>query len=185
MKLKKFIYPMIIVFIIAGLSVEIYNFLNPKKAKSSRLACHSEVVVFERIYYNDLIKDIQEAIKAGNIELNARVQKSEYMDSQLFTHISQQQIEQKIMQRFEKEKTDVNSDKKAVIDLLIYENDKEDPKKKTPAAKKYAGYLSFEYKYENMIVYKFQIDFMDMKALDIDRRIDCAVESVVTIKKGE
>jgi hypothetical protein len=182
MNIKSFIYSAVVVAIVAVFSVEIYQQLNPKKAKSSRLQCHENVTVFERIYHKDLVQKVQNAVKAGNITVNTRIEKSQYMTTQLFEHISQEQIEQKILTHFASKKTMPSSDDNVVIDILIYENDKKDPKKKNADAKKYAGYLTFEYKIDAKVVYRFQIDFMDMQARDIDDRIDCAVQSVMSIK---
>jgi hypothetical protein len=181
MNIKSILYWAVIVAIVAVFSVEIYQQLNPKKAKSSRLQCHEKVTVFERIYHKDLVQNVQNAIKAGNVALQSRVQKSQYMNTQLFEHISQETIEQKILTSFASQKTSSKSDDKVAIDLLIYENDKDDPKKKSAEAKKYAGYLTFEYKIDAKVVYRFQIDFMDMQARDIDERIKCAVQSVMSI----
>ncbi|MGM0623825.1 MAG: hypothetical protein ACQESH_07390 [Campylobacterota bacterium] len=181
MNIKKYAYYLIVIIVIGIVSVEMYNQLNPTKAKSQRLACHEGVTVFERINNEGKITALQEAIKAGNITVEPRIQKSEYMQSQLFTHITQEQIEKKIYDRFVEEKTDASSEHDVVIDLLVYENDKEDPKKKNEAAKKYAGYIHLKYLLDESVVYRFQIDFMDMQARDLDDRIDCAVQSVMSL----
>jgi len=154
-----------------------------KSAKSDRLACHKakKVVVFERVYKKDKLGALKQALKAGNVRIDPRAQKSEYMESQLFTHINKEKIVSMVQKRLQQESTANDSDKNAVIDLLIYENDKKDPKKKTEKAKLYAGYLGFDFKLDNTLVYKIQIDFLDMQGRDIQQRIDCAVQSVMSL----
>jgi hypothetical protein len=63
----------------------------------------------------------------------------------------------------------------------IYENDKEDKGKKNKDALLYAGYLVFEFKLDNEILYKIQIDYMQTDASDIKSRVNCAIESFLTI----
>lgn len=68
-----------------------------------------------------------------------------------------------------------------MINYYIYENDKEDSGKKNNDAKSYAGYLVFEFKYDNKLVYKIQTDYMNLDGNDIDDRMDCAVNSFISI----
>ncbi|MGM0534188.1 MAG: hypothetical protein ACQERK_06825, partial [Campylobacterota bacterium] len=119
--------------------------------------------------------------KAQNYEIKPRVQKAEYMDSQLFTHIGKEEVVDLLKARLAEDQSSVQTDKNAVIDLLIYENDKKDPKKKTEKAKLYAGYLTLDFTVEGTLVYKIQIDFLDMQGKDVADRIDCAVASVMSL----
>ena len=73
------------------------------------------------------------------------------------------------------------SNKKLVIDYFIYENDKDDPGKKTAKSKLYAGYLVFNFLLEGEQVYRLQIDFMDMQGKDIDEKIRCIMKSVLSL----
>ena len=65
--------------------------------------------------------------------------------------------------------------------VLIYENDKEDKGKKNNDAKSYAGYLVFEFKYNNTLVYKIQSDYMNLNGNDIEDRMNCAIKSFVSL----
>jgi hypothetical protein len=68
----------------------------------------------------------------------------------------------------------------------IYENDKNDPGKKTKKSKLYAGYIVFEVKNKNnKTIYKVQIDFMDKHGADIVGSINCTIESFMTYNKSK
>lgn len=72
-------------------------------------------------------------------------------------------------------------DKKTIIDYYIYENDKEDTGKKNNEAKSYAGYLVFEFKYENKLIYKIQTDYLNLDGNNIDERMSCVINSFLSI----
>ena len=74
-----------------------------------------------------------------------------------------------------------NQDKKVSLNYYVYENDKEDSGKKNSEAKKYAGYLMFDFKYDKKLVYKIQIDYMDLDAKDLEDRMDCVINSFLSI----
>jgi len=67
------------------------------------------------------------------------------------------------------------------VDIMIYENDKKDPGKKTARSKLYAGYIEATFKVNKQITYKIQTDFMNLKGKDIPQRITCLVNSVMTL----
>ncbi len=71
---------------------------------------------------------------------------------------------------------------KLQIKYYIYENDKEDSGKKGKKSKLYAGYLLFEFKLQNKLIYKIQTDYMKIDASDIQSRINCVIKSFITLK---
>ena len=77
--------------------------------------------------------------------------------------------------------THIEDEHKVLIDYYIYENDKDDSGKKNKDAKNYAGYLVFEFKYKNILVYKIQTDYMKLDASDIEDRMNCAIKSFTSI----
>lgn len=129
------------------------------------------------------MQSLQEALENDDYTLNIDIEKSKYMASRLFYFVDpnkvKEQIETKI-KTYNKNKKDLKED--VTINVLIYENDKEDPGKKTEKAKTYAGYLVFSCKVNNQLAYKIQIDFMDFEGLDIPNKISCAIDSIMTIK---
>ncbi len=180
--MKRFFYPLLIAAIVTVLGVEVYKQLTKKGPKSDRIPCHKEVVTFEKVFDPKRLQLLGKALQRG-VTLHTRVQKSHYMQSQLFERISQRKIRDLIVKRLGQDDINVVQSGDVELNVLIYENDKKDPKKKTKKAKLYAGYLLFDYKLDGKLVYKFQIDFMDMQGRDIAKRIDCAVTSLQTITK--
>lgn len=63
------------------------------------------------------------------------------------------------------------------VRVEIVENDIMDPGKKFEECKKAAGHLLFSYRLEGEEVYRFLIEFMSVRGLDVPERVDCAVRS--------
>ena len=112
------------------------------------------------------------------------------MKSHLIDILTKEQSDEKLKRVIDKytNKKLINNkdDKKLLLDYYIYENDKEDSGKKNSEAKIYAGYLMFEFKYNNKLVYKIQTDYMNLDANDLEERMDCVLNSFISIyKKGK
>ena len=156
--------------------------MNQKSAKTARLECHIRSTTFEYVYKKELVKTMKDAIQSGNVEIKSKFKLSEYMPTQLENHISLEQVDAMIQKQIDSHKdTTKNSAKKLLIDYFIYENDKEDPGKKTAKSKLYAGYLVFHFLLEGEKVYRIQIDFMDLQGKDIEEKVACAITSVLTL----
>ncbi|AHJ14045.1 hypothetical protein [Sulfurospirillum multivorans] len=155
----------------------IYKQITKPKATAQRIACHQEVVVFEKIYHTDRVEALKEQLKTERIHLLFSIQPSRYTPTQLFNYVDTEALQEKIVKRFgeEEEKSDL------VLSVLLYENDLLDPGKKTKDAKKYAGYLVFAFHLQGELIYKIQIDFMDRKGGDIASKIECAYASVTSL----
>ncbi len=74
----KYIYNIIIILFLYFASSEIYKQINKKTAKSSRIACQSKSITFERIYDNSKIDEIKQKLLAGNFIINSSIIKSKY-----------------------------------------------------------------------------------------------------------
>ncbi|QOG11901.1 hypothetical protein [Arcobacter sp. FWKO B] len=175
--MKKSILALFIIGLVVIVAQSIYQQLNKKVAKSSRIECHKNVTVFERVYNNEKINAIQEFIKDGTFEISLKAEPSKYMKSQLFNYVDSQAVKEYIQNSFGL----TTLDNALKINVLLYENDKEDPGKKSAEAKMYAGYLMFDFYLENEMIYKVQIDFMDMQGNDINKTIDCIKQSILSI----
>jgi len=109
------------------------------------------------------------------------------MKSNLINILTKEQADEKlekIIKGYIETSAQTNSDdKKLLIDYYIYENDKEDKGKKNNDAKSYAGYLVFEFKYDNKLVYKIQSDYMNLDGNDIEDRMNCAMKSFTSLNK--
>lgn len=169
-------YALIALFLLATFN-SLYKYLNKPTAKSTRLACHQGVVVFEKVYLPDQLSILKNQLKSGEFTLDFSVQKAVYMESKLFDFVSADQVKKSIEEIFDHKK----DSEKLLIKALLYENDLKDAGKKSKEAFLYAGYLVFGFVYENKLVYKVQIDFMDKKGADIDKTISCAKESLLSI----
>jgi hypothetical protein len=175
--IKKIIYSIIGIGLVLVIANSIYQQLNKKVAKSSRIDCHKSVTVFERVYNNEALKKIQKNIEDGSFDIVLKTEPSKYMQSQLFNYVDTNEIKKYINDTFGFK----SSSSELKINVLLYENDKLDPGKKNDEAKAYAGYLMFDFYLENVMIYKIQIDFMDMQGSDINKTIDCIKQSVLSI----
>ncbi|WP_050989848.1 hypothetical protein [Arcobacter sp. L] len=153
-------------------------------AKSKRVECQIKTTTFEKIFVEEPIKEAIQAFKAGNYEINSSIEYSKYMKSHLIDILTKEQsdkILQNIINKYLIQNEQQIQDKKLSINYYIYENDKADSGKKNSEAKKYAGYLMFDFKYDKKLVYKIQIDYMDLDAKDLEDRMNCAINSFLLI----
>lgn len=180
MKVVSALAALLIVFFVSS---AIYEQMNKKSAKSTRLDCHKKSIVFERVNNPKLISQLQELLKSSEVIISTRIEKAKYMQSTLFEYIDEKNVKE-LLKRYIKayNKDNININKNITIDLLIYENDKKDPGKKTKKSKLYAGYLVFDFKLDRKNVYKIQIDFMDLQGRDISEKLKCALKSVMSVK---
>ena len=124
---------------------------------------------------------MQEAFKAGNVELKSKFKLATYMKTELENYVNLKEIDAMIMEQVSLNNVENNSDEKLLIDYFIYENDKADPGKKTEKSKLYAGYLRLYFILEGKKVYHIQIDFMDLKGKDIKEKIACVSKSLFSL----
>ena len=172
-----------ILIIVAFISFIVYGVFNQNRIdpKVKRVACQNSVTTFEKIYSTDL-KFAKELLLSSNYIIESKIEYSKSMKSNLYNIFSNKQSDQILNDVLSKFKnSDKKYDKKLLISYYIYENDKEDKGKKNKDAKSYAGYLVFEFKYDKKLVYKIQTDYMNLDAKDIDERMDCVVNSFISI----
>ena len=177
----KYFYGLIIALFLYMVGSEIYDNLNKKDGKSTRIACHKKSTTFEHIYNQKQIKDIQEAFKSGNVEIKSKFKLATYMKSDIENYITLQEVDSMIMEQITKSKIEKKRDNRLLIDYFIYENDKADPGKKTKKSKLYAGYIRLYFILKGQKIYHFQIDFMDLKSRDIKEKIACTSQSLLSL----
>ncbi|MDD3592360.1 MAG: hypothetical protein PHO65_06945 [Sulfurovum sp.] len=152
-----------------------------KSSKSVRLECHKKSTVFERVYDQTLIKEVQRALQKGEFELLSHAKKAQYMESKLFEHVDMKKVDAMVNNAFAAYKDPVaESNASVTVDYFVYENDKDDPGKKTKESKLFAGYLRFKVLAGGERIYVIQIDFMDLQGKDIPEKVECAVQSIMT-----
>ncbi|HIP29968.1 MAG TPA: hypothetical protein EYG93_10695 [Sulfurospirillum arcachonense] len=154
-----------------------------KSAKSTRILCHENVTVFERIYNDKKVESAQKNLLVGNYILSSSVQKATYSKSKLFDYVNLTDMDKIAVEMIESYvKNRELSDDKLKISYYIYENDIKDPGKKTEKSKLYAGYVVFRFSDDkDELIYQVQIDFMDKKGIDLPQSIKCAIKSFITI----
>lgn len=185
--MTKYVRIFIIVFIGYFVGDSVYNEMTKDKTpgKAKRLECQKQVTVFERSYSLSDLKYAQKLIAHGNDSFTSYIEKAVYSDSVLFNYISLEQIDdifRKTLQSYIK--YNENNQNAYKLSYYIYENDKNDPGKKTEKSKLYAGYIVLEIKnLDNKSIYKVQVDFMDDKGADIKRSIQCSIRSLMTYNK--
>jgi hypothetical protein len=174
----------IIVFVLLFVN-EIYKQIIKKQqnAKSSRLICQTKTVTFEKVLKQNLIKKLQQTLKSGDYQIKIWADKSRYMKSVLFDYINIENIKKDFKAKISNFKTTIVPSKSAdiFVDIMIYENDKKDPGKKTARSKLYVGYIEVAFIVDKQIVYKIQTDFINSRGKDIPQRITCIVNSVMTL----
>jgi len=177
----KYLFYAALAFFIYLIGSDVYHQMTKKGPNSTRIACQKECKVFEKIYNKNLAEAAKTALLSGNYTLKSDIKKARYMKSRLFEYVHIEDVDKMVGDAIAKQKhPDIHSDKQLLIDYYIYENDKEDPGKKTKKSKLYAGYLYFLFMLDGKKAYVVQIDFMDPQGRDIAKRIDCALESFLT-----
>jgi hypothetical protein len=186
--LKNKIGLVVAVFIFFAIGNEIYTQIakKPKSAKSSRLVCQKKAITFERVLKPKLVKSLLETLKSGDYKVVVWADKAKYAKSVMFDYVDIDIIKDDFIQKIKKSKANNIQPQKTddiFVDMMIYENDKKDPGKKTARSKLYAGYIEVTFKVHNKVVYLIQTDFMNLKGEDIPQRISCIVDSVMTLKE--
>ena len=172
----KRIYPIIVIVFTLLSGTILYHHFNPKSAKSVRLACHQESTTFERLYEPHQTKTIQTLLKSGDFGFAINIAPSHYMPTRINSYMKQEAFKALLYDTFGKPHGE-----KLRIDVLLYENDKKDPKKKTQEAKLYEGYVQVSFYLSRTRVYTIQLDYMDPMGKDIAKRLRCALESAESL----
>lgn len=184
--MKQYIGILGIIFIVFIVVFSLYEQIQKenKSAKSTRLSCQQEVTTFEKIYNDKKLKAIQKNILKENYTLSSYIKKTIYSKSKLFDYIDLKSMNKITIETLDsyKENVEQNDDVSKIL-YYIYENDINDPGKKTKNSKLYAGYVVFKFSnVKDELIYQVQIDFMDKRGLDLAKSIKCAIKSFMTIK---
>ncbi len=185
--MKKYILLFCAGAFIAFIGGTIYTQVAKEKLQdeTKRLACHKHVTTFERGYGFEDIKKAQQLLLDGNYKINSSVEKSIFMPSTLFDFIDMDILDKKLDSIISEKMAAENLARERVeVYYKVYENDKQDPKKKGESCKLFRGYVVMKFENQNnKTVYQIQIDFLDDEGSDIPETLKCAVESFVTYKE--
>ncbi|WP_320033796.1 hypothetical protein [Halarcobacter sp.] len=156
---------------------------NDPLKKEKRVPCQKTTTTFEKIANKNLANKAIKLLESGNFIIKSRIEQAQYMESKILNYIDIKKADEILLSTLEKyQKKKISYDEKLIIDYYILENDKEDIGKKGTKCKLYAGYLVFEFKLENKLIYKIQTDYMQMDTSDIPERMDCVIKSFITLK---
>lgn len=176
--------PIILITLMTFVAYGVYKQAN-KSMKIKRLECQSKTTTFEKIFVEEPIREAINSLKSNNYTINSSIEYSKFMKSNLIDIQTKEQADEMlknaINSQIKEEDKKTSNDTKVSINYYIYENDKQDTGKKNNDAKSYAGYLMFEFKYNNILVYKIQTDYMNINASDIEERMNCAIKSFIAI----
>jgi hypothetical protein len=185
--MKKYIITFIVLIIVGLLGNSIYNQITQDKlpGKAKRLDCHKKTTVFERGYGIKDIKEAQELLYSGNYKITSGIDKAIHMKSSLFNFVNIEKLDKNfaffLLQKVKTQKKETGI---LQVDYIVYENDKEDPNKKSEKSKLFRGYVVMKFKNQNnKVVYQVQIDFMNNEGKDIPKALECAMESFLTYKE--
>jgi len=156
---------------------------NDPLKKEKRVPCQKTTTTFEKIANKKLSNKAVELLESGNFIIKSRIEQASFMESKILNYINVEKADEillSVLKKYQKEQISKND--KLIIDYYILENDKEDTGKKGTKCKLYAGYLVFEFKLENKLIYKIQTDYMKMDTSDIPERMDCVIKSFITLK---
>lgn len=178
--MKKIFIPLFLLLLIS-LFYGFYMQLT-KKQNNKRLICQEKTITFEKINSSSSIKEAIELLKTNNIVIKSNIEYSKYMPSHLISVLSLEQANSILRNVLENYYLDGKVyPQKLLVDYYIYENDKEDKNKTNAKAKVYAGYIVFEFKFNNKLVYKIQTDYINIDAKDLEERFKCVIDSFVSI----
>lgn len=177
----KYFYGVLIALLLYLAGSSIYEYMTKIDPKSSRLACQKEVTTFETFRNPQQIPEMIKVLKSGNYKLDSKIRFSKYMKSQLGRYLKVEDVDAMINDTISKQISGEKlMEKEVLIDYFVYENDKEDPGKKTAKSKQYAGYIYLNFKLDQKSVYDVQIDYKDLEAKDLKKRIECAIASCLS-----
>lgn len=171
----------IIAFLVLFFAYGIFDNSTKKSLKSKRLDCQNRTITFEQISKSENITTAQNLLLSNNYIIKSNIEYSQLMPTVLHSYFDINRANELLIKNIPFNEK-INSDEKLLIDYYIYENDKEDKNKKNDKAKLYAGYLVFEFKFENKTLFKIQTDYMKQDGSDIEERMQCVIKSFLTIK---
>lgn len=176
-------FPLIIIIVFSVIFYAIYK-ESSKSIKIKRIACQEKTTTFERVFAEGPVKEAIIALENNNYIIKSKIEYSKYMKSNIKDKIYIEDMDRLLANSIEKyaKSSDSIDKNKVTINYYLYENDKEDTSKKNDNAKKYAGYLMFDFNYNNKLVYKIQTDYSLVDAGDVGERMDCVIKSFTSLK---
>ncbi len=174
---KYFFASLAIIFIYIAGEI-LYNSMTKIDPKSTRLRCQEETITFETFRNTKKIPEAIKFLKRGNYKFDSQIRFSKYMQSRLGEYLSINDVDKMIEETISVDKK--STDNGLIIEYFVYENDKKDPGKKTKKSKLYAGYIYMDFKIDKKSIYNIQLDYKDIRAKDLKKQIECAINSFLS-----
>lgn len=174
----------IMILLLGFLFYGVFTQINKTSSKNlKRVPCQNTTTTFEKINTEaDILKAIQ-LLESNSTKIDGYIDYSKFMKSNIKDKVSNEDIKQRISKIVTTYKiNDLKTNDTLNIKFYIYENDREDKRKKGDSCKIYAGYIVLEFSLNNQQVYKIQTDYMKEDTSDLDERINCAIKSLVLLK---
>jgi len=159
-----------LVILVAGISL--YLISQPKP--SSFPPCTAGVVTFDKIT-GDLNKLIT-IIENGEFNIETSIIHAKFMDTKVERFVDKDKLLHLNIGVFGKGSSIESGNK---IKCELFENDREDPGKKSQSCKLFAGYLLYTFYVDGEQVYKIQMDVAKNDFSDIKDRMECIKESLL------
>lgn len=174
----------VIILLLGFLFYGVFTQIDKSSSKNlKRVPCQNKTITFEKINTESNIKETIRLIENSSYEIDGYIDYSKFMKSNLENKMSNSDIKNRINKILNTyKKTDEKLTEKVDIKFYIYENDREDKRKKGDSCKIYAGYIVLEFIFNNTQVYKIQTDYMNDDTSDLDERINCAIKSLILLK---
>lgn len=155
-----------------------------KNFSSKRLECQKQSTSFEKISKSNQVKKAIKLLESSNYEIQSiDIDYSKYMKSKLKESLTKQEAKKQLDLIIKDYiKTYKKQSEKMQIKYYIYENDKEDKRKKSDSCKLYEGYILLEFLLNKQSLYKIQSDYMKEDLSDMKDRISCALKSFISLK---
>ncbi|MEA3330165.1 MAG: hypothetical protein U9Q29_00530 [Campylobacterota bacterium] len=155
-----------------------------KEAKDLLKSCQKEVPFSDYTHNRMLVKKAQKLLSSENYTLESNLTKSEAMKSRISNYLSKENVDKvvkRIIKKNAKAYSDYESSKKLTIKYNIVEADKHGLNKVNETKAFTQGYLDFKFSIEEDMVYEARIDFIGRNGEDIPRRIECIINSLITL----
>lgn len=177
-------FVIIIILLLSFLFYGVFTQINKSSSKNlKRVPCQNKTITFEKINTESHILKAIKLIENGSFNITGYIDYSKFMKSNLENKISNTDIKNRIVKVLNTyKKLNAKLDEKVDIKFYIYENDREDKRKKGDSCKVYSGYIVLEFILDSTQVYKIQTDYMNDDTSDLDERINCAIKSLILLK---
>ncbi|MGA1932302.1 hypothetical protein ACH5BF_06215 [Arcobacter sp. YIC-464] len=175
---------LVIIILLGFIFYGVFSQINKASSKNlKRVPCQNKTTTFEKINTEANIIEAIKLLENGSYKIEGYIDYSKFMKSNIKEIISEEEIKNRITKVIKAyKKSNLTFDKNLNIKFYIYENDREDKRKKGDSCKIYSGYIVLEFILDKKTVYKIQTDYMKDDMSDLNERIDCAIKSILSLK---